>query len=431
MLRSFLFSFKGVTMKDYKPSIDWLQMHVEPSIEFNQLNIDVNEQISSQVIEQSRHIGANPHLDVNDLDSETQINLIFEELKPIFHIPVVLSDAGQKQMHYSKTLSIVDAETGEVLVNISARNKKFGCSVTIQGGLHPVALSVLDTPMYKRSSTYIQRVDVAFDFMESDEPYDKVYPVLADIAKNEQRNVSTAGDWLYKEKGRTLYLGSRGGFSFVRFYEKGKQLKNQDKGTYDGEDFNRLEFEFHPKKVTPSKAGFLDDFKKKLYMMFFTDDWSVENVLSYCTMATKITNEIIDMKIAPQQKTKRKYEDEYASVAHMLNQYSKIVNSLLETHSISLNELFSTVASAKLRDSSIQEINTLIIKELSGSRIGSDGKTLTERKNEETKSLIVEYDKGFVDSHIDRVLERMTNNINTEYHRPKSFKEMYGKPKYQ
>lgn len=418
-------------MKDYKPTIDWLQIYAEPNLSFDYVDIDTNKKISPQFIEQCKQVASNPHLDLNEIDPEGQINLIYEEIKDVFHVPTALSDVGQKQAHYSKTLSVIEVESGEVLANISGRNKNFGCSITIQGGLHPVAMLFLDTDLFKRQSTYVQRLDVAFDFLEEDESFDDVYPLLADIAKSQERDVTTAGDWLFKQKGRTLYLGSRSGFSFVRFYEKGKQLRETASGTYKGPDFNRLEIEFKPKKVSPAKAGFLQEFKQKMYGMFLTEGWNAETVLSYCAMTTAISHKVLDMKISPLQKTKEKHEDQYASVCHMLVQYSKICTTILETHTCDFNKLFSMVADMRLKNASPQTINSEIIKELTKDRIGIDGLTTTEQKFEELRGNLKEYDKGFVDSHIERVINQSPATHVPEYRKPKSFKEMYGQPKYE
>lgn len=72
----------------------------------------------------------------------------------------------------------------------------------------------------------VTRFDACEDF---DEPgaFDRIVPVLLGLADRCVLKVNHAGDWHRAEDGRTLYIGSRKSACVVRWYEKGKQLRDQ------------------------------------------------------------------------------------------------------------------------------------------------------------------------------------------------------------
>ena len=107
------------------------------------------------------------------------------------------------------------------------------------------------------SRHYVTRVDSALD-MEHQGAWRTICKSCLDVARELRLSVSMAGDWRRgeDEKGRTLYIGSRKSPTFVRAYEKGKQMACQ--GVLDASpDWVRLEAVVRPEGEARYKVASL------------------------------------------------------------------------------------------------------------------------------------------------------------------------------
>jgi DNA relaxase NicK len=86
----------------------------------------------------------------------------------------------------------------------------------------------------------VSRADIAIDY-DGPGTFDYLDAKLREHAKEYNLRTSLSGDWIDGQHGRTLYLGSRSSPTFLRLYEKGKQLQLDDRP-----DWTRLELEVKP-----------------------------------------------------------------------------------------------------------------------------------------------------------------------------------------
>lgn len=86
----------------------------------------------------------------------------------------------------------------------------------------------------------VSRLDVAIDYREKD-CFKKLSKMLIDYAKGKRLKTAVAGDWIKGDQGKTLYIGSRSSTSYLRLYEKGKQI-----GLGTDPNWTRCELEVKP-----------------------------------------------------------------------------------------------------------------------------------------------------------------------------------------
>lgn len=86
----------------------------------------------------------------------------------------------------------------------------------------------------------VSRADVAIDYNEKDS-FKRLSKLLKDFAMGTRLKTAVAGDWIKGNQGRTLYLGGRTSSTYLRLYEKGKQL-----GMGANPDWTRCELEVKP-----------------------------------------------------------------------------------------------------------------------------------------------------------------------------------------
>lgn len=107
--------------------------------------------------------------------------------------------------------------------------------------MREVFLYLFDSYGYK---FYITRADVALDFRgDFMSIYDELLAIVPSRVKTSQY-----GDYIRGDGGRTLYLGSRGGRGYVRFYEKGKEQVEKGVDRSAPADWLRFELEFRPER---------------------------------------------------------------------------------------------------------------------------------------------------------------------------------------
>lgn len=101
----------------------------------------------------------------------------------------------------------------------------------------------------------VARADSAFDF-DTPGAWEALYRVCVDFAFDRRLKVDQQGDWLRGEDGRTFYVGSRKSASFVRLYEKGKQVAgetvNEREAAKVSRDWVRLELQLRPQRTAKS-----------------------------------------------------------------------------------------------------------------------------------------------------------------------------------
>lgn len=104
----------------------------------------------------------------------------------------------------------------------------------------------------------VSRVDSAEDFSGAD-CWEKLSAACKAVADRLGLKVHSVGDFHRELDGRTLYIGSRKSPCFVRLYEKGKQMRNEDRLNAEQYplDWVRLEAQIHPKKDNRLRAATL------------------------------------------------------------------------------------------------------------------------------------------------------------------------------
>lgn len=111
---------------------------------------------------------------------------------------------------------------------------------------------------------HVTRLDSRLDFVSgenSDDTWDRLYEACVTLAAERGLKTSLAGDYLAKQDGRTLYIGSRKSQVFVRLYEKGKQLRRDLRESQRDAvptDWVRLEAQIRPAGDARFAAAKLD-----------------------------------------------------------------------------------------------------------------------------------------------------------------------------
>lgn len=130
-------------------------------------------------------------------------------------------------------------------------------------------------PTSHRVSRFDSRIDLG-GTGDGDDVWDQLFAACVKRATESGLKTSLAGDYLGKEKGRTLYVGSQKSAVFVRLYEKGKQLqgltRDPDARAAIPRDWCRLEVQVRPQKdarwkaaaMTPDEAWGLSAWSKTL-----------------------------------------------------------------------------------------------------------------------------------------------------------------------
>lgn len=102
------------------------------------------------------------------------------------------------------------------------------------------------------SDHLVSRLDACLDF---DQPgsFERVMGLVYETARTPRRGgrggvigTETAGDWLDRENGRTLYAGGRGSAYRVRVYEKGHEQRAKHPDQTFSLDWTRLEAQIRP-----------------------------------------------------------------------------------------------------------------------------------------------------------------------------------------
>ena len=101
----------------------------------------------------------------------------------------------------------------------------------------------------------VARADSAFDF-DTPGAWSALFDVCKAFAFDRRLKVDQQGDWLRGDDGRTFYVGSRKSASFVRLYEKGKQvageLVSESEKAKVSRDWVRLELQLRPQRTAKS-----------------------------------------------------------------------------------------------------------------------------------------------------------------------------------
>ena len=93
----------------------------------------------------------------------------------------------------------------------------------------------------------VARADVCLD-LRGEGLFDRICALALDLSECRGVGSRTEGDWIGREKGRTLYLGSRESAVMLRIYEKGHQLRQTGKDPEAPLDLVRVEVECKPAK---------------------------------------------------------------------------------------------------------------------------------------------------------------------------------------
>ena len=117
----------------------------------------------------------------------------------------------------------------------------------------------------------VSRVDIASDYCAPG-LFEKVVEQAEAIGKNHRVKLERVGEGWYphqKDKGRTLYVGSRQSVVFLRIYERGKKLLGE--GVDADPNYIRIEAEIKPKS---SAKGLLAHLEPEVY--FGCSNWLKE-----------------------------------------------------------------------------------------------------------------------------------------------------------
>ena len=189
-------------------------------------------------------------------------------------------------------------------------NIRFRYGSTREGMHMSIATSGTDTVLLKDflakyNITYvITRADIAADFLGS---FEKIYRACSNFRKRRGLKSQLAGDWEDGKAGRTFYMGSRSSESFMRLYEKGKELQLKGYGAPD--DLLRLELEFKPQKL-----------KRKMIT-----DFDLMDILTSSPVAADLFTLVFKQPIKSGKFDYTRDDDSFKTLDHMINQYEHYI----------------------------------------------------------------------------------------------------------
>lgn len=158
---------------------------------------------------------------------------------------------------------------------------------------------------------YVNRIDVALDFNGS-YLFDAFVSIAENISIEKSIKINYVGDWLKRDDGRTLYLGSRKSTYYLRIYEKHKQSKHYDDVINERV---RVELEIKPQTLLE---------KKRVTSMSLIDlISSSRNFKPIYELLLKFTDAVTLTK--PRKKTNLEN-----TLAHCSKQYKNLFELLLE-----------------------------------------------------------------------------------------------------
>lgn len=151
-----------------------------------------------------------------DADGDELLPLVQRELEAQGH---ATEFREFRPKHYRNGVQVSDSHG--VLCSVQwGGNNGAGASVQAQGAQAHGLAGMIRAQLPDHT---VARIDACND-RSAPSLFDRSWPLLHTIAKDNRLKTSTAGDWLDAVDGRTLVIGSKQSPRFIRLYEKGKQL---------------------------------------------------------------------------------------------------------------------------------------------------------------------------------------------------------------
>lgn len=188
---------------------------------------------------------------------------------------------------------------GVAAVYSGGKSGSFGSHVQINGG--DFCPRLVDSLREKFPSHRVSRVDVCLDF-QGPNAWEYLSELLILTAEKFGVPTGTAGDWLGKVRGRTLYVnprrkGKEAPTYSARLYEKGIQMRDQGGMPSAPLDWVRLEFEIHPPKHTRHLVALMTPDQlahSSRWMRFVCDALGTLDVERVCLSTRRERPEVVD-----------------------------------------------------------------------------------------------------------------------------------------
>lgn len=244
----------------------------------------------------------------------------------------------QRVKSYSNVMTVVNRDA-VVVALLAAPTDLEHILIQVSGGQSDLCKSIIRHDIFMKPSTWVMRVDIAYDIFESDLSYDDASKYIAEfcdnnkLAQSEQSSYTQAG-----QLKRTQYGGARSGYSMCRFYEKSVQINDTSR-----EKWNRFEFEIKPTKEKRNKRHRYDI---KSDILALIDNQSLK-VFCYSKLGVYMSEFINKTELEQLTRTEKHYSDAVNSVSYMLVQYFKKIEEVKSTHDVTLDQMLSCVVSCK------------------------------------------------------------------------------------
>lgn len=154
----------------------------------------------------------------------------------------------------------------------------------------------------------VTRMDAAEDF-DGPGTWDRLYSASINLADERRLKVSQNGDWHRRVDGRTLYVGSRKSASFVRLYEKGKQINGRlpDLKNAASLDLTRLEVQVRPEGDSRARAAVGDP----------------QDAFGYADWTRDLAKRVLDLDVDRVHIKERRESDLDRALGWMIRQYGE------------------------------------------------------------------------------------------------------------
>lgn len=175
-------------------------------------------------------------------------------LLDVFGGEVQAVDNPRKSRQYQAAAAFQNVTTGRTEGIVRFGGNGGGVNVDFTGQCSELVASHLRTTYPHTHSP--SRVDLAVD-LTGPGLFDATYDALVPLAKAQHPRVEIEprGDWVYREKGRSAYFGSRQSVCQTVLYQKGLQQIHEE-GSDADPDWVRLELRVRPdRSLRPQMAG--------------------------------------------------------------------------------------------------------------------------------------------------------------------------------
>lgn len=217
---------------------------------------------------------------------------------------------------YGKAVSFGD----QVRVWWDGYNGQFGPHVVVEGGRacnDCVALLRSQWPDHR-----VSRADVCLDFDDGPGTFERIQLAAHAIARAQRPKVqtNTQGDWLDKERGRTLYIGGKYSTHRARIYEKGKEQREKGLMPEAPINWTRYEVQVRPPREKKAEVAYLEPLD-----VARSNKWSAQ--------ITQALGQSVGHGVLMTRE--RTLTTDLQSIEYMLNTYSNTLRRAIQSKDIS------------------------------------------------------------------------------------------------